>query len=175
MWVLILFTYAGIASVLPVWLLLQPRDYINGMQLFVGARGDLRRRPLGNPTIVAPAFNTPRCRAGAPPLVPLLFVTIACGAISGFHGLVASGTTSKQLDKETGRRFVGYLGRGGRGHARARGDHRLHRGLRDAGRLERVSTAPSGRDGTRSSSAARIIIVNQGIGLPIAFSRRSSP
>ncbi|MGT0149364.1 carbon starvation CstA family protein [Vibrio metschnikovii] len=58
---------------------------------------------------MAPAFNT-NLPEGAPSLIPLLFVTIACGAISGFHGLVASGTTSKQLDKEPDVRFVGYFG-----------------------------------------------------------------
>jgi carbon starvation protein len=113
-WILILFAYAAIASMLPVWLLLQPRDYINGIQLFVGL-GLLYGAVLwaGSP-VVAPAFNT-NVPAGAPPIVPLLFVTIACGAISGFHGLVGSGTTSKQLDKETDARFVGYLGSMGEG------------------------------------------------------------
>jgi len=69
---------------------------------------------VSQPTIVAPAINT-NVPAGTPPIVPLLFVTIACGAISGFHGLVAAGTTSKQLDKETDARFVGYLGSAGEG------------------------------------------------------------
>lgn len=113
-WVIILFTYAGIASVLPVWLLLQPRDYINGIQLFIGLAILYTAVVIANPTIVAPAFN-PNVPDGTPPLVPLLFVTIACGAISGFHGLVASGTTSKQLDKEPHSRQVGYLGSVGEG------------------------------------------------------------
>ena len=113
-WVIILFTYAGIASVLPVWLLLQPRDYINGIQLFIGLAILYTAVVIANPTIVAPAIN-PNVPEGTPPLVPLLFVTIACGAISGFHGLVASGTTSKQLDKEPHSRQVGYLGSVGEG------------------------------------------------------------
>ncbi len=113
-WILILFAYATIASLLPVWLLLQPRDYINGIQLFIGLGLLFGAVFIANPTIVAPAFNT-NLPEGTPPLLPLLFVTIACGAISGFHGLVASGTTSKQLDKETDARFVGYLGSTGEG------------------------------------------------------------
>jgi carbon starvation protein len=113
-WILILFVYCAIASLLPVWMLLQPRDFINGIQLFVGLGLMYGAIFLSRPTIVAPAinFNVP---AGAPPIVPLLFVTIACGAISGFHGLVGSGTTSKQLDKEPDSRFVGYLGALGEG------------------------------------------------------------
>ena len=113
-WIVILFVYALIASLLPVWLLLQPRDYINGIQLIIGLGLLFAAVFIANPTIVAPAFNT-NVPDGTPPLVPLLFVTIACGAISGFHGLVASGTTAKQLNKETDARFVGYLGSSGEG------------------------------------------------------------
>ena len=113
-WIVVLFVYATIASLLPVWMLLQPRDYINGIQLFVGLGLLFAAVFLANPTIVAPAFNQ-NVPSGTPPLVPLLFVTIACGAISGFHGLVASGTTSKQLDKEPDARFVGYGGSLGEG------------------------------------------------------------
>lgn len=108
-WIVILFIYAAVASLLPVWLLLQPRDYINGIQLFVGLGLLYGAVLLARPEIVAPMLNF-EVPAGAPPLIPLLFVTIACGAVSGFHGLVGSGTTSKQLDKETDARFVGYLG-----------------------------------------------------------------
>lgn len=113
-WILILFLYAGIASMLPVWLLLQPRDYINGIQLFIGLGLLYGALIIANPTVVAPMLNA-NVPAGAPPIVPLLFVTIACGAISGFHGLVGSGTTSKQLNKEPDARFVGYLGSFGEG------------------------------------------------------------
>ena len=113
-WIIILFIYATVASLLPVWLLLQPRDYINGIQLIIGLALLFGAVFIANPAIVAPAFNT-NVPDGTPPLVPLLFVTIACGALSGFHGLVASGTTSKQLDKEQDARFVGYLGSSGEG------------------------------------------------------------
>ncbi len=113
-WILILFIYAATASMLPVWLLLQPRDYINGIQLFVGLGLLYGAVMFANPTVVAPAINFD-VPGNAPPIVPLLFVTVACGAISGFHGLVGSGTTSKQLNKETDARFVGYLGSLGEG------------------------------------------------------------
>ena len=113
-WILILFAYAAVASMLPVWLLLQPRDYINGIQLFVGLGILYGAVFIAAPTIVAPPIN-PNVPPGTPPIMPLLFVTIACGAISGFHGLVSSGTTSKQLNKETDARFVGYLGSLGEG------------------------------------------------------------
>lgn len=113
-WVLLLFGYAAIASLLPVWMLLQPRDYINGLQLFIGLILLYGATLLLGPEISAPAFNT-NTPEGTPSMLPLLFVTIACGAISGFHGLVASGTTSKQLDKETDARFVGYFGAIGEG------------------------------------------------------------
>jgi len=114
LWILLLFVYAAIASLLPVWVLLQPRDYINGLQLFVGLGLLYLAVLFGAPELVAPAFNQ-ELPADTPSIVPLLFVTIACGAISGFHGLVASGTTSKQLDKETDARFVGYFGAMGEG------------------------------------------------------------
>ena len=113
-WILLLFAYAAIASLLPVWMLLQPRDYINGLQLFVGLILLYGAVLIGNPTVVAPMIND-NVPAGTPSLLPLLFVTIACGAISGFHGLVASGTSSKQLNKETDARFVGYFGAVGEG------------------------------------------------------------
>ena len=113
-WIIILFIYAAIASMLPVWVLLQPRDFINGMQLFIGLILLYGAVLLSLPDISAPAFNQ-QMAADAPPLVPLLFVTIACGAVSGFHGIVSSGTSSKQLNKETDARFVGYLSAVGEG------------------------------------------------------------
>jgi carbon starvation protein len=113
-WILLLFAYAAIASILPVWVLLQPRDYINGLQLFLGLGLLYVAVLIAAPDVVAPVFND-NLPAGTPSLIPLLFVTIACGAISGWHGLVASGTTSKQLDKETDARFVGYGGSVGEG------------------------------------------------------------
>ncbi|MBC54809.1 MAG: carbon starvation protein A [Gammaproteobacteria bacterium] len=113
-WIIILFIYAAIASMLPVWMLLQPRDFINGMQLIVGLILLYGAVLLTMPEMTAPMFNT-QTAAGTPSIFPLLFVTIACGAISGFHGIVASGTSSKQLNKETDARFVGYLGAIGEG------------------------------------------------------------
>lgn len=113
-WIILLFIYAFIASLLPVWMLLQPRDYINGLQLFVGLIILYGSFLITRPEITAPAVreNVPD---GTPSIFPLLFVTIACGAISGFHGIVASGTSSKQIDKETDVRFVGYFGAVGEG------------------------------------------------------------
>lgn len=113
-WIIILFVYAMIASLLPVWMLLQPRDFINGMQLIVGLFLLYGAVFFSLPDITAPAFNTATA-VDTPSIIPLLFVTIACGAVSGFHGIVSSGTSSKQLDKETDARFVGYLGAVGEG------------------------------------------------------------
>jgi carbon starvation protein len=106
LWVIILLIYSYIASTLPVQTLLQPRDYINSHQLFV-ALGLLALGVLvSHPTMVAPTANfSPK---GAPPIWPMLFVVIACGAISGFHALVSSGTSSKQCDAETSSLTIGY-------------------------------------------------------------------
>lgn len=112
-WILFLFFYAGTASLMPVWALLQPRDYINGIQLFIGLLLLYASVFIVSPAIMAPAIN-PNTE-GAPSMFPLLFVTIACGAISGFHGIVSSGTTSKQVNNEKDVRFVGYLGAMGEG------------------------------------------------------------
>lgn len=113
-WTAVLLAYCFVASVLPVWMLLQPRDYINSLQLIsslglvviavmvagvIGINGE----PV---TMVAPAFEGNPLNA--PLIWPFLFVTIACGAISGFHCLVSSGTSSKQLKCETDAKFVGY-------------------------------------------------------------------
>ncbi|CAN5858637.1 carbon starvation protein A [soil metagenome] len=114
LWVIIMFAYTFIASRLPVWLLLQPRDYINSHQLFVALAVIFLGILVGFDRIVAPAFNT-NLPAGSPSWFPFLFITIACGAISGFHSLVSSGTTSKQLDNEEDARYVGYFGAVGEG------------------------------------------------------------
>jgi len=107
-WTLALLAYAWLASVLPVWSLLQPRDFLNSLLLYLG----LGLTYLGffalRPDFVAPALD-PR-PAGAPAMFPFVFVVIACGAASGFHSLVASGTTSKQLDREPHARPIGYGG-----------------------------------------------------------------
>jgi len=113
-WVVLLFVYAGVASRIPVWILLQPRDYINSHQLFIALAAILLGIIIGMNEIVAPMLNTD-LPPDTPNWFPFLFVTIACGAISGFHSLVASGTTSKQLDKETDARYVGYMGSLGEG------------------------------------------------------------
>lgn len=105
-WVWLLLAYSFVASVLPVWLLLQPRDYLNSHQLVTGLFVLTAGLFVLQPTVVAPAYNPNP--AGAPPMIPFLFVTIACGAISGFHGLVSSGTTSKQLARATDARPIGY-------------------------------------------------------------------
>ncbi len=125
-WTTALLLYCYVASVLPVWVLLQPRDYINALQLLsalalvvagligaallggfgqgVDALGPhAARQPL---ELVAPMVQWQP--AGAPPILPMLFITVACGAISGFHCLVASGTTSKQVRRETHARAIGY-------------------------------------------------------------------
>lgn len=107
-WIIVLFTYAFFASSLPVWILLQPRDFLNGLQLVILLILLYAGTIVANPTIVAPAVNP--SPEGAPPIFPFLFITIACGALSGFHALVSSGTSSKQLAKETDARTVGYLG-----------------------------------------------------------------
>ncbi len=112
-WILALLGYAFVASTLPVWVLLQPRDYINSHQLIVGLLALVGGILIAQPTIVAPAFHSGP--ADAPMWFPFLFVTIACGAISGFHGLVSSGTTSKQIACAKDARMIGYGGMLGEG------------------------------------------------------------
>ncbi len=102
----ILLLYSFAASVLPVWLLLQPRDFINAFALYIGMFLLYLAVFAFQPTIVAPAIN--RTSTDLPSMIPLLFVVVACGAISGFHSVVSSGTTSKQLAKESDARAVGY-------------------------------------------------------------------
>ncbi len=108
-WTIVLLVYAFIASVLPVTVLLQPRDYINSHELVIAmillVAGVVVSSFKGL-HIVAPAFNS--SPGGAPSLWPFLFITIACGAISGFHSLVSSGTSSKQVASENDALFVGY-------------------------------------------------------------------
>jgi carbon starvation protein len=119
-WVAVLLAYCYVASVLPVWVLLQPRDYINSLQLVASlglvVAGLAAAALLGGPAaadggrlpleLVAPVLDLHP--EHAPPIIPFLFVTIACGAISGFHCLVSSGTSSKQLRCETDAHAVGY-------------------------------------------------------------------
>jgi len=111
LWVIILLAYTWVASTLPVTTLLQPRDYINAWQLFVAmallASGTIAASLAGDLPMVAPAFNN-MLPANTPPIWPFMFVIIACGAISGFHSLVASGTSPKQISKEPDCQFIGY-------------------------------------------------------------------
>ena len=107
-WIWILMAYAYAASVLPVWLLLQARDFLNSLLLVMGLLLMYTGFFLQGPTFDAPALNPDP--VGAPPILPFVFITIACGAASGFHSLVASGTTARQLDHETHARPIGYGG-----------------------------------------------------------------
>ena len=116
LWTAVLFVYCFIASVLPVWVLLQPRDFINSQQLFlalavlvvgIGVAGWTTENAdlsVSAPAVV-PAAQWP---ADAPPIWPFLFITIACGAVSGFHCLVSSGTSSKQVANERDAQYIGY-------------------------------------------------------------------
>jgi carbon starvation protein len=107
-WLIILSIYIIVASILPVWLLLQPRDYLNSFLLYAMILGGVIGVILYHPSIQMPAITS--FKVGTQYLFPMLFITIACGAISGFHSLVASGTTAKQLDKEGDTRVIGYGG-----------------------------------------------------------------
>lgn len=117
-WVYILILYAFTASVLPVWLLLQPRDYLNSFQLYIGfilmVGGVLILAVKGGATIDAPAVREGVGVFGStegtdiPAILPFLFITVACGAISGFHSLVSTGTTVRQLRSEKEANFVAY-------------------------------------------------------------------
>jgi len=167
-WIIALFVYAGIASMLPVWMLLQPRDYINGLQLFL-ALGILYVSVLiAMPTMVAPALN-PEVPEGTPGIVPLLFVTIACGAVSGFHGMVSSGTSSKQLDKESDARFVGYFGAVGEGLLALGAIIACSAGFQTLANWEEVYTAfGAGSVGAFVDGGSSI--VQAGLGLPASLS-----
>ncbi len=107
-WILILLVYAFCASTLPVWALLQPRDYLNSLLLYLGLGAAYAGFFIIRPAFAAPAVESHPL--DAPPIFPFVFIVIACGAVSGFHGLVSSGTTSKQIDKETDAVPIGYGG-----------------------------------------------------------------
>ena len=108
-WNIVLLVYCLIASVIPVWMLLQPRGYLGGFFLYVTLAAGMIGLFLGGEKIQYPAFIGFTNEKGFP-LFPILFVTVACGACSGFHGIVCSGTTSKQISKETDCKMVGYGG-----------------------------------------------------------------
>lgn len=173
-WIVALFVYGAIASLLPVWVLLQPRDYINGVQLFVGLGLLYGSVLIGaifagqKPDIVAPMINT-AVPEGTPSMLPLLFVTIACGAISGFHGMVSSGTSSKQLDKETDARFVGYFGAVGEGLLSLGTILAVIGGFRTVAEWEEVYSA-FGAGGVAAFVEGGGALMQNGIGLPASLS-----
>ncbi|MCS3843872.1 carbon starvation protein A [Microbacterium sp. AK031] len=173
-WIVALFVYGAIASLLPVWVLLQPRDYINGVQLFVGLGllyGAVLLATLfaaDKPQIVAPMINMD-LPAGTPSLVPLLFVTIACGAISGFHGMVSSGTSSKQLDKETDARFVGYFGAVGEGLLALGTILAVIGGFRTVAEWDEIYSS-FGAGGVGAFVQGGAALMESGIGLPASLS-----
>jgi carbon starvation protein len=105
-WTWVLLAYAWLASVLPVWSLLQPRDFLNSLLLYLGLGLTYVGFFLLRPEFAAPMVDAHPL--GAPPMYPFVFIVIACGAASGFHSLVSSGTTAKQLDRETDARPIGY-------------------------------------------------------------------
>jgi carbon starvation protein len=108
-WAIVLIFYCFLASTTPVWILLQPRDYLSSYLLYASVLSGFAGIILGGFTVHYPAFTSWTApKTGT--LFPILFVTVACGACSGFHSIVASGTSSKQLNKETDGRTVGYGG-----------------------------------------------------------------
>jgi carbon starvation protein len=109
-WGFLILAYCFVASLTPVWLLLQPRGYLGGFVLYMALAVGVVGIFLGGFPVQQPAFKTWNAGGGTGLLFPFLFVTIACGACSGFHGLVCSGTTSKQIAKETHCAPVGYGG-----------------------------------------------------------------
>ncbi len=109
LWNLLILGYCFIASIVPMWMLLQPRGYLGGFFLYITLAIGVIGLLLGGDRIQYPAFLGWTSQKGFP-LFPLLFVTVACGACSGFHGIVSSGTTSKQIAREPDCRIVGYGG-----------------------------------------------------------------
>jgi carbon starvation protein len=107
-WVLVLLAYSFLASVLPVWSLLQARDFLNSLLLYLGLAMAYLGLFASAPEFAAPAFRPDP--VGAPAFLPFVFIIIACGAVSGFHSLVSSGTTAKQLASEADATAIGYGG-----------------------------------------------------------------
>lgn len=113
-WLGVVLAYIFVASVTPVWILLQPRDYLNSFLLYGMMIAAVVGILVAHPAVALPAFNgfvvggVKGYASGY--LFPVLFITVACGAISGFHSLVGSGTTAKQLDKESDAKLIGYGG-----------------------------------------------------------------
>ncbi len=111
-WCIVLFIYVYFASTLPVQKLLQPRDYINSHQLMIAIILIVAGIFIAHPVISAPAINHKAFSSvsDVPDMMPVLFIIIACGAISGFHSIASSGTTVKQLKNEKDSLFIGYGG-----------------------------------------------------------------
>jgi carbon starvation protein len=114
-WMIVLSAYVLLAAGLPVWLILQPRDFINVQILYVGIAAlvaGLVVSGLGGMTLQAPLLDVTKAEASPAlgPIWPFLFTTIACGAISGFHSMIASGTTGKQIRSEGDMKRIGYDG-----------------------------------------------------------------
>ncbi len=107
-WALLILAYCVLASVTPVWALLQPRGYLGGFVLYTAVALGVGGVLFGGYAVAQPAFKSWDAGGASGALFPFLFVTIACGACSGFHGLVCSGTTSKQISRESHMRPVGY-------------------------------------------------------------------
>jgi carbon starvation protein len=105
-WITVIFAYAFVASITPVWILLRPRDYLSAIQMILILGVGFIAFFIARPVINAPSYIS----GSVFPIWPILFITVACGAISGFHGLVSSGTTSKQLAKESHGKAVGFGG-----------------------------------------------------------------
>lgn len=107
-WMVIILVYTAVASILPVWMLLQPRDYLCSFLLYGLMASSFVGIVLANPDVNLPGFTEFHSDIGM--LFPALFVTVACGAVSGFHSMVSSGTTSKQVDRESNVLPIGYGG-----------------------------------------------------------------
>ena len=109
-WIVLIGVYIAVASLIPVWIMLQPRDYLSSFLLYammiIALVGIVASAFRGNTTFNIPAFTG--WKVGANYMFPTLFITVACGACSGFHSLIASGTSSKQLDNESHAKAIGY-------------------------------------------------------------------
>lgn len=107
-WIVLIGLYIAVASLIPVWIMLQPRDYLSSFLLYammiIAIVGIVISAFVGNTKFSIPAFNTSKLSS----MFPTLFITVACGACSGFHSLIASGTSSKQLDNERNAKAIGY-------------------------------------------------------------------
>jgi carbon starvation protein len=152
-WTWFLIIYIFLASITPVWALLQPRDYLNSFLLYAVMFGALAGIFILRPPIQMPAFTGFKSTLG--PLFPVLFVTVACGAISGFHSLVASGTTAKQLAGEGDARGVAYGGM-------------LIEGLLAVVALVTVAILSSSDHTARLAEVGPVTLFSQGVGSFIA-------